>query len=138
MAKHIYHIPLQNTLDFIKTYKTQLKKLTTDKEQLAYYQLLGKSYYHLQIEAFIKFFKIDKELTYALKTIEYFNSTHFIDEISKSLNFSQFRFEKELLHSKDFFYAFCYIYMQKHEKGKRIKTLRKKAYKRLFYYLLDR
>ena len=205
MAKHIYHIPLHNTLQFIKKYKTELRKFTTDKKELEYYKLLGKSYYLLQTEEFVRFFKIDKDLSYALKTVEYFNSIKFIDKVCSSLNFSQFYLEDNKLNPKDFFYAFCYIYakesnedfvlfMQKtflhyhtafnkttninidhkemcytlakskkiilkesfgenekssffkilvddkvvvDEKGKLIKTLRKKAYKNLFYYLID-
>ncbi len=205
MAKHIYHIPLQNTLHFIKNNKTQLKHLTTDKKQLEYYKLLGKSYYYLQIEEFIAFFKIDKDLSYALNTIEYFNSVIFLDEVFKSLNFTQFNLEEGNVNPKDFFYAFCYLYFQNsaedfnlfmqktflhyhtafnknsnininhkemchtlaksknmvlkesfgeddtksffkiflddkiiiNENGRLIKTLRKKAYKKLFYYLID-
>ena len=205
MAKKFYHIPLQKTLQFIKKSKPELNTFCTDKKQLEYRKLLGKSYYYLQIEEFISFFKIDKDLTYALKTIEYFNSIIFLDEVFKSLNFSQFNLEESKVNPKDFFYAFCYIYFQNstedfglfmqktflhyhaafnnnsnininhkemchtlaksknmvlkesfgeegessffkillndqviiHEKGKLIKTLRKKAYKNLFYHLID-
>ena len=206
MAKHVYQIPLQKTLHFIKENKTQLKQLIPDNKQLEYNKLLGKSYYYLQIEEFISFFKIDKDLTYALNTIEYFNNIIFLKEVLKSLNFSQFNLEEKNVNPKDFFYAFCYLYfknsaedfglfMQKtflhyhtafngnsnininhkeicqtlaksknmllkesfgeedtssffkillddkviiNENGKLIKTLRKKAYKNLFYYLIDR
>jgi hypothetical protein len=205
MAKHIYQIPLQKTLHFIKDNKTKFKHLTTDKKQLEYYKLLGKSYYYLQIEEFIAFFKINKDLSYALNTIEYFNSVVFFDEVFKSLNFMQFNLEESKVNPKDFFYAFCYLYFQNsaeefglfmqktflhyhtafnnhsnininhkemchtlaksknivlkesfgedekssffkislndkiviNENGKLIKTLRKKAYKSLFYYLID-
>lgn len=205
MAKYFYHIPLQNALDFIKKDKAKLNRLTENKKELEYHKLLGKSYYYLQIESFLSFFKIDKNLGYALKTIEYFNSVLFLDELCKSINFSQFKLEQKQVHNKDLFYAFCYLYiqyssedfenfMQKtflhyhtafnqntttkidhkemcqtllkskkmtvkesfgeddkgsffkiliddkviiYEKGKVIKTLRKKVYKNLFYYLLD-
>jgi len=205
MAKHFYHIPLQKSLAFIKTHKSELTALCTDTKRLAYYKQLGKSHYTLQIEAFITFFKIDKEMDYALKTMEYFHSTPFIDEMHTILNFSQFPLQANRIETKDLFYAFCYLYarddaetfehfMQKsylhyhtafhadsnihidhqemchtlakskkvtlkesfgeegekayfklfvsgkftvEERGKRIKTLRKKAYKRLFYHLID-
>ena len=205
MAKYFYHIPLQNALDFIKKDKAKLNRLTENKKELEYHKLLGKSYYYLQIESFLSFFKIDKNLGYALKTIEYFNSVLFLDELCKSINFSQFKLEQKQVHNKDLFYAFCYLYvryspeafelfMQKTflhyhtafnqssniaidhkqmcqsllqskkmalkesfgendkeaffkiivdgkelmaENGKSIKTLRKKAYKKLFYYLID-
>ncbi len=205
MAKHFYHIPLQKTLTFIKEYKSSLNTLTTDKKMLEYHKQLGKSYYTLQVETFIDFFKIDKELDYALKTIAYFNSSVFMAELHKILNLSQFELALHKVQTKEFFYAFCYLYakndaegfemfMQKtfihyhsafnsesnihidhkemcrtlaktkkvsikesfgeedeisffklqldekltvEEKGKRIKTLRKKAYKKLFYVLID-
>jgi hypothetical protein len=205
MAKHFYHIPLQKTLTFIKEHKSSLNTLVVDKKALEYHKQLGKSYYTQEVEAFITFFKIDKELDYALKTLEYFNSGIFIEELYKALNFSQFELKANNTESKAFFYAFCYVYtkrdaegfehfMQKtfihyhnafnsesnihidhkemchtlakskkvtikesfgeeadeaffkllldetlvvEEKGKRIKTLRKKAYKQLFYYLID-
>ena len=205
MAKHLYHIPLQNTLTFIKTHKSTLNTFLKNKKLLAYHAQLGKSYYTLEVETFITFFKIDKELDYALKTLEYFHSSVFMAELYKVLNFSQFELEAHKVQSKEFFYAFCYVYA-KHdaqnfalfidktflhyhtafnaesnihidhkemshtlakgkklsikesfgeegeesfftlrlndalvveEKGKRIKTLRKKAYKRLFYVLLE-
>ena len=205
MAKHFYHIPLQNTLTFIKIYKSIFNVLVKEKKTLEYYKQLGKSYYTLQVENFIAFFKIDKELDYALKTLEYFHSSVFMAELHTVLNFSQFELEAHKVDSKEFFYALCYYYakddtneftlfMQKTfihyhtafnaksnivvdhkemsqaiakskkltisesfgeedkesffklllddnqmvaERGKRIKTLRKKAYKKLFYMLLE-
>ena len=205
MAKKVYHIPLQKSLQFIKANKAEINRLTIDKKYLEYCKLLGKSYYHLQIEKFINFFKIDKDLTHSLKTIEYFNSIKFFDEITHLLNFSQFDLEKSNTSKKDFFYALFYIFNKNDnelfelfihkiflhyhtafnnssnisidykemaqtiarskelaikesfgeddknsffkillndkviidEKGKLIKTLRKKAYKNLFFYLLD-
>ena len=201
MAHHFYHIPLQKTLHFIKTQKSILHKFSSDSKMLLYYQQLGKAYYTLEIESFIDFFKIDKSLDYALKTIEYFNSSIFIEDMAKKLNFSSF----DTKDTKALFYIWCYVYntkepeafedfiqktflhyhtafnqssnisinhqeichslaksrkqlikesfgesgeesffklflndvLQVEEKGKRIKTLRKKAYKKLFYILLD-
>jgi hypothetical protein len=196
MAKKVYHIPLEKTLTFMQEHKTKLKQLLIEPKLLEYNKLLGKSYYTLEIERFIEFFKIDKELGSALKTLEYFHSSTFLEGVFKLLN---------LKANKDVFYAFCYIlykekpelfelFFQKiflhfhssfnstskinidykdmaltlakskkltlkesfgedelnayfkillddniviDERGKLIKTLRKKAYKKLFYYLLD-
>ena len=201
MAQHFYHIPLQQALHFIKAKKSILHRLTTDTKALRYHQQLGKAHYMLQVEAFIAFFKIDKTVDYALNTVEYFNSTPFMTEMAKVLNFSQFATND----TKALFYALCHLYakedpekfehfMQKSllhyhsafnqasnihidhqeicralaknrkqtikesfgeegegsffklfldgtlkvdERGKRIKTLRKKAYRKLFYLLLD-
>ena len=208
MAKHFYHIPLQNALRFIKSHKTELNRVAQKSKERTYYALLGKSYYTLHIEEFLHFFKIDKNIDVALKSIEYFHSTIFIETMHKVLNFSQFDVGEAKEIKKNFFYAFCYHYakqepeafahfMQKtllhyhtsfntesniqidyqdmciavakskklsikesfgeeeekkeaffklfldgiitiEERGKRIKTLRKKAYKRLFFVILER
>ncbi len=103
MSKKVYHIPLQQALTFIKVNKSTLLKLTTEPKYLEYSKLLGKSYYTLEIEIFINFFKIDKSLSYALSTMEYFNSVNFLDEAYKLLNFSQFNLEEKQIHKKRFF-----------------------------------
>jgi hypothetical protein len=77
MAKKVYHIPLQQALDFTKTNKSTLTKLTNNPKNLEYSKLLGRSYYTLEIEKFIRFFKIDKDVNYALSSIEYFHSNIF-------------------------------------------------------------
>lgn len=205
MAKKIYHIPLDITRVFIKENKSILNKLLNDKQYLEYTKRFGKSYYDKHIEEFIIFFKIDKNITYALKTINYLSSNSFFDDIFELLNFSQFDFKSSNISQRDFFYGFCCIMTKEDEelfeyllhklfihfhatlnndtninidfkdmakdlantkkmklkesfgedelggyfkinindkvfvnlKGKSIKTLRKKAYKKLFYYLLD-
>lgn len=205
MAKKVYHLPLQKSLAFIKENKAELNSISTDKKHLEYSKLLGKSHYYIQIENFIHFFKIDKDISHSLATLEYFNSVKFFDEIYTLLNFSQFNLEKNNINKKDFFYAFFYIFSKNNnelfefflqkiflhyhtafnnssninidykdiahtiaksknielkesfgeddknsffkillndkvaidEQGKLIKTLRKKAYKNLFYYLID-
>ncbi len=206
MAKHFYHIPLQNALQFVKQHKTWLNRVAQHPKERTYYALLGKSYYNLQIEEFIHFFKIDKNIDATLKSVEYFHSIGFIGTMHKVLNFSQFQVDKDKEMKKSFFYAFCYRYAKEEaegfelfiqktllyyhtsfntesnisinhqdichtlaksrhitikesfgeegkgvffklfldgaitieEKGKRIKTLRKKAYKRLLYVILER
>ena len=111
MARHFYHIPLQNTLQFIKTYKSTLSSLSRDKKSLEYYKQLGKSYYFLEIEEFIDFFKI--ELNHSLNTLAYFNSDVFMVEIERVLNFSQFELERYNIETKEFFYLFCYLYVKR-------------------------
>lgn len=112
MAKKVYHIPLQKTLTFITTHKSTLNKLMLNPQLLEYHKNLGKSYFSLEIEVFINFFKIEKEMKYALSTMEYFHSQGFIDEASTLLNFSQFALNTEKVSSKDFFYAFCLLFHQ--------------------------
>jgi hypothetical protein len=206
VAKHFSHIPLNKVLIFIKENKTFLNRYIKNSKELEYYSILGKSYYQREIEEFINFFKINKDIDYSLKTLSYFNSTLFLKEISKKLNFEQFKLEENNIDLKKFFYCFCFIYIKKESNfskkffrqmflhyhsllnkntkikidyqkmalsiaktkkvdiknsfgeknenesyftiminnqhfitlyGKKIKTLRKKAYKKLFYYLLD-
>jgi len=205
MAKYFYHVPLQKAHAFIKREKTELNRFCTDRQLLSYVQQLGKCYYLMEVESFITFFKIDKEIGYALKTISHFQSMEYIEKMNTSLHFSQFLLEKNSIDPKAFFYAFCYLYAKNEpeefgqfiqkscihyhsafqpespieikyreickvlaknrkitlresfgeegdeayfrlfidgrlvveERGKRIKTLRKKAYKKLFYRLID-
>ncbi len=108
MAKKLYAVPLKNVLELVKEHKSLFRRLDRDKKLLEYYKLLGKSYYLLEIEKFIKFYKIDKDTTYAIKTIESFNSKLFLEELSLRLNFSQFELESEVL-LKDFFYGYLYL-----------------------------
>ena len=91
IAKHILHIPIKKAQLFIKNQKREFNSILKEKKYIEYYKILGKGYYTIEIEKFIKFFKIDKDITYALKNIEYFNSKFFIKEIAKILNFSQFK-----------------------------------------------
>lgn len=205
MAKKIYHIPLDDTRVFIKENKADINKLLKDNQYLQYNQRFGKAHYDTQIEEFVNFFKIYKNLSYSLKTINYLSSLEFLENIFMLLNFNQFEFDKSKATQKDFFYGFCYILYKNDSalfcrlletffahfhsslnnntninidfkdmaqelaktkklnlkesfgeedktsyfkisiddsmpinlKGKSIKTLRKKAYKELFYYLLD-
>ena len=108
MAKKLYAVPLKNVLELVKEHKSLFRRLDRDKKLLEYYKLLGKSYYLLEIEKFIKFYKIDKDTTYAIKTIESFNSKLFLEELSLRLNFSQFELESGVL-LKDFFYGYLYL-----------------------------
>ena len=109
MAKKLYAIPLKKVLELAKEYKSSFRKLIQDRKLLEYCKLLGKSYYLLEIEKFIKFFKIDKDNSYALKSLESFNSKVFIEELALRLNFSQFELEKNTIEPKEFFYGYLYL-----------------------------
>jgi hypothetical protein len=206
MAKHFYHVPLQNALGFIKTHKSTLARLIDNPKERSYHHQLGKAYYQLQIESFMHFFKIDRDTDYALRTLEYFNSMIFFREIHTALNLSQFGLDPDAPQTREIFYALCHLYATEEpeafehfiqktllhyhsafnpesdihidhkelshalaknrkqtiresfgeadddmayfklyldgtliadERGKRIKTLRKKAYKRLFFRLIE-
>lgn len=52
-----------------------------NSKKLEYGKRFGKAYYVLEIERFICFLKIDKNLDYALKLITYFESEVFIKEL---------------------------------------------------------
>lgn len=116
LAKHIYNLPLQKVQQFIKLNKSDLNKLCLDKKLLELNKLLGKSYYTVELDKFIKFFKIDKDTDYSLSTLEYFNSIKFIDDITHHLNFMQFDLEKFPHQKKDFFYGFCNLLHQENPK----------------------
>ena len=204
MAKHHYAIPLHKAHAFIKTSRTKLNTLSANAAKRELYATFGKASFTMEIEAFITFFKIDRDVTHANRIVHHLNSAAFIGELAKRLGFESFVREGsgEL---KPFFYAFCYLFaryeaddfhhvMQKsflhvssafnkstpvtidYEQmahalaqskkleiansfgeaengsfftirlngreivslqGKKIKTLRKKGYKQLFYHLLE-
>lgn len=113
MSKKLYHIPILKTLEFIEKNKDILNKYIKDKKNLEYHKLLGKGYYYLEIESFMIFFKINRDINYALDTMEYFNSILFFDKIYANLNFLQFDLEKKDINIKDFFYAFFYLLSHK-------------------------
>jgi hypothetical protein len=116
MAHKIYHIPLQQTLAFIKSNKADIVKLTQDKNFLQYHKHLGKAFYMVELNKFMHFFKIDKDIKYALATIEFFNSVKFVDTVYTHLELKQFEIDKNILNKKDFFYAFCNILQKQDEK----------------------
>ena len=109
LAKKLYAVPLRKALELVKEHKSSFRKLAQDRKLLEFYKLLGKSYYLLEIEKFIKFYKIDKDANYALKVLESFNSKVFIKELSLRLNFAQFGLEKSNIELKEFFYGYLYL-----------------------------
>jgi hypothetical protein len=108
MAKKIYHIPLQKFHTFIKEHKSKLHKLFKNTQQLEYAKRFGKMRYDEQIEAYILFFKIDKEIHSALKTIDYLSSTLFFETLTTKLNFSQFELPASTITKRELFYALCH------------------------------
>jgi len=124
MAKKIYHIPLDGTRVFIKENRADINKLLNDKQYLQYNQKFGKTHYELEIEKFITFFHINKNIAYSLQTINYLSSSLFFENIFTLLNFNQFDFIKSKINQKEFFYGFCYILHTKNNK--------------LFEYLLEK
>ncbi len=103
MPKHIYHIPLQKIQIFIKEHQEDLKSSLSDSHIYKYYKVLGKAYYLLEIEKFIKDFKIDKNLNFALQTINYFSCENFLNQLYTLLGVK--------IKNRDVFY--CFIYSKK-------------------------
>ena len=58
---------------------------------------------NIQIESFISFFKIYKNLEFSLKTINYLSSLTFLENIFTLLNFNQYDFVNLKINQKDFF-----------------------------------
>lgn len=113
MAKKVYHIPLQDARTFMYEQKTELNRLLSDRQFLEYAKHFGKGYYNAQVEAFVIFFKIDRDLGYALKTVNHFNGAVFLREVYRLLNFSQFDFETAHVPERDFFFGICYLFATK-------------------------
>lgn len=114
MAKKVYHIPLDESRRFIQEHKSDFHRLTGDRRFLEYAKRFGRARYDERIEAFLIFFKIDKELGYALKTLNHFSSDTFLHEVYALLNFAQFAL-KSKSEAREFFYGFCYLFHQKNE-----------------------
>ena len=116
MAKKIYHIPLQKTLVFIKHKKDTLLKLAQDKTFLELNKLIGKAFYTVELDKFMNYFKILKDTKYTLATLEFFNSTQFIDTAFTHLSLKQLEVENNPINTKDFFYAFLNILQKEDNK----------------------
>lgn len=90
MAKKIYHLPLKRVTEQLQTHKSSFNKLKKDVKFLEYQKLIGKALYTLEIKEYLAFFKIDRDLNYALKVVEYFNSKIFFQKLYEHLNLSMF------------------------------------------------
>ncbi len=108
MSKHIYHLPLQKIHTFIQEHQEDLKSSLNDSHIYEYHKTLGKAYYLLEIERFIKDFKIDKNINLALKNIKYFSSEVFLNHLYTLLELK--------IKNRDVFYCFVYILKTKDEK----------------------
>jgi hypothetical protein len=112
MAKHIYHIPFNDTQNFIKTHKSTIIELISSDQSLQYNSHIGKAYYELAIKEFVEFFKIDSDIDYAVQTQTYFKSSSFFEYLFELLNLNQFP-SKSPSHKTNIFYGFCVIFASK-------------------------
>jgi len=109
MAKKLYHLPLQRIRTFLSEHKSTLGSNLKNSKKLEYSKRFGKAYYLLEIERFVSFLKIDKELEYALKLIGYFESKKFIDQLINLMELESFcEAKREHLYS-------VLHYLQEHE-----------------------
>ncbi len=104
MPKHIYHLPLLKIQILIENNTSLINEVFRNNNIFEYKKIFGKIYFTVQIKKFIEFFKINKDISYALQTINYFQSEIFLEYIYRLLNF-----ENLMLHNKitkrDFFYT---------------------------------
>jgi len=113
MARHFYHIPLEKARHFIKTHRSELNAYLADTKLMTYHAIAGKGRWSLEIERFIGFFHIDDDIAYALRTMEYFLSKEFAQEMARILNFEQFSLTECHKNIKHLFFAFCHLYALK-------------------------
>jgi len=90
MAKKLYHLPVQQLKIFITHQKSTLRSDIKNSKKLEYVKRFGKASYLLEVERFICFLKIEKNLDHALKLIKYFESEAFIQEISMLMRLQDF------------------------------------------------
>ena len=109
MAKKLYHLPLQRIRSFLTEHKSTLGSNLKNSKKLEYTKRFGKAYYLLEVEWFICFLKIEKNLDHALKLITYFESKAFVQELSELMKLSDFCEGR-----RDYFYGVLH-YLQEHE-----------------------
>ena len=90
MAKKLYHLPHQRIKKFITQHKSTLRSDIKNSKKLEYAKRFGKASYLLEVEYFMGFLKIDKNLDHALKLIKYFESQAFVEELSKLMKLQEF------------------------------------------------
>jgi hypothetical protein len=90
MAKKLYHLPLQRIKTFLAHQKSTLHSNIKNSKKLEYAKRFGKASYLLEVERFICFLKIEKNLDHALKLINYFESETFIKELSTLMGIESF------------------------------------------------
>ena len=118
MPKKLYHLPLQQIKKFITYEKSTLRSHIKNSKKLEYAKRFGKASYLLEIERFICFLKIDKNLDHAIKLIKYFESQAFIDEISKLMRLEDFcegkreHFYLVLWHLKEYDFVLFSSFLQ--------------------------
>jgi len=81
MAKKLYHLPLQQIKNFEASNKSAICSLVSDNKKLEYYKRIGKSYYILAIQNSILILNIQKDINYALKLLNFFESQKFVEEL---------------------------------------------------------
>ena len=90
MAKKLYHLPLQRIRTFLTKHQSTLGSILNNSKKLEYTKRFGKASYLLEVERFICFLKIEKNLDHALKLITYFESKAFVQELSDLMQLSDF------------------------------------------------
>ncbi len=103
MSKHIYDIPLKKMQTLLHV--ENLMSNPKDTQIQEYNKTFGKVYFYLELEKFIKTFKLNKDTNLALKSIKYFTSETFLSQIYKLLNLH--------VKNKDAFYKLVYVLKNK-------------------------
>ena len=109
MAKKLYHLPLQRIRTFLTEHKSTLGSTLKNSKKLEYTKRFGKACYLLEVERFICFLKIEKNLDHALKLITYFESEAFMRELMELLELKSFCEPK-----REYLYGVLH-YLQEHE-----------------------
>jgi len=112
MSKKLYSLPLTKVIDFLNQNKSTINTTLKEKKNLEIALYFGKCYYGLALEEFIRFFKIYKDTTYTLKTIEFFNSEIFLMEIAKLLSLNEHQYSQNL---KSMVFAVSYLLCTKNK-----------------------
>ena len=111
MAKKLYHLPLQQVKNFNINNKSKICSIVANSKKLEYYKRIGKSYYMLAIHNSILILNIQKDIKYALKLLNYFESQKFIEELIELVELKSICKPKRE-------YLYIVLYLLKKEKNK--------------------
>lgn len=141
MAKKLYHIGLDKISKFITKNKKLIKEYIDDERRFELSKLFGRAYFDLAVNSFIKEFKIDKDLNYALYVLNFLKSNLFIKNIYTHLQLSRFETKKILdenlllNYQKGVFYAFVYFLYE--NKSIEIEDIKAKLFKLYFFHFIS-
>jgi len=144
MARKLYHIGFDKINRYILENRKLIKEFIQSKERFELYKVFGRAYFEIAIENFIKKFKIDKDLKYALYILNQLKSNSFIHNLYTKLQLRTFE-EKSFANNscetilsdyqKSIFYIFVYFLHTDNNSTK--ESIKEKLFITYFFYYVS-